>query len=102
MSFTSSGAPIMLSASCFAKNLRSDRGCSYYFRLYRGSTKLVELNIMIPAVDISSGSGSCGAISFKDTPGSGVHVYRLKAVRQSGSYTITAFERWITGLEVKK
>ena len=104
MTFTSSGAPIFINASSFVKNSRSDRGCSFYYRLYRGPTKLVEHNIMITAVDISSGSGSCAAISYLDNPGAGNHVYRLKAVRQSlqAGQVITAAENWITGLEVKK
>jgi hypothetical protein len=104
MSFTSSGAPIFINASSFVKNSRSDRGCSFYYRLYRGPTKLVEHNIMITAVDISSGAGSCASISYLDNPGAGIHVYRLKAVRQSlqAGQVITAAENWITGLEVKK
>ena len=104
MRFTSSGAPIFINASSFVKNSRSDRGCSFYYRLYRGPTKLVEHNIMITAVDISSGAGSCASISYLDNPGAGIHVYRLKAVRQSlqAGQVITAAENWITGLEVKK
>jgi hypothetical protein len=59
---------------------------------------------MITAVDISSGAGSCASISYLDNPGAGIHVYRLKAVRQSlqAGQVITAAENWITGLEVKK
>jgi hypothetical protein len=102
LTFTSTGAPVLIQASAYVKNAVSNSGASYYLRLYRGTTLKSQLNIAIPSVDISLGSGACGAITFKDTPGAGSVTYYLKAVRQSGYYTLTAYEKWINALEVKK
>ena len=102
VTFTSSGNPVFINASAYFKNYVSDEGASYYFRLYRNTTKVVEHNLQIGAVDISTGSGTNGSISFKETPSSGSVTYKIKAVRQSGNGTITAYESRVTCLEVKR
>ena len=39
VTFTSSGNPVFINASAYFKNYVSDEGASYYFRLYRNTTK---------------------------------------------------------------
>ena len=100
--YTSTGNPVLITGTAYFKNYVSDEGASYYFRLYRGTTKIVEHNLQIGAVDISTGSGTNGSISFKETPSAGSVTYKLKALRQSGNGTITAYESRVTCLEVKR
>ena len=102
--FTSTGNPVLITGTAYFKNFVSNQGASYYFRLYRvgDSNPLVEHNLQIGAVDISTGSGTNGSITFKETPSAGSVTYKLKALRQSGNGTITAYESRITCLEVKR
>ena len=103
ITFTSSGNPVFINASAYFRNFASNQGASYYFALYRGSSKLVEHNLQIGAVDISTNSGTNGSISYLDTSTStGSRTYTIKAKKQSGNGTIYAQARSVTALEVKK
>ena len=103
ITFTSTGNPVTINASAYFKNFASNQGASYYFRLVRGSTSLTEQNLQIGAVDISSGSGTMGSMAFLDTSTTtGSRTYKIQARRQSGNGNITALNRSITAIEVKR
>jgi hypothetical protein len=104
LTYTSTGNPVVINASTYFKNYVSDEGASYFYRLIRGtSTVLTEQNIQIGAVDISAGSGTMGSIAYLDTTTStGSRTYTIQARRQSGNGNISAFNKSLTAVEIKR
>ena len=113
LTYTSTGNDVTISASAFFQNFTTDQGASYYFRLIRviSSTtlELTEQKLQLGAVDIAqdvvgdAGAGTMGSMVFLDqTTTTGSRTYKIQAKRHSGNGTITAYNRSLTAIEVKR